>query len=167
MDQPQEDHAHQNHADEDVGMDAILRASRVFIAVVAKSIADIEDLVSYPQWRILVIIATRGPQTHRAIAADLGVHPSNATRAVNKLEAAGLVRREEDPQDRRFHRLQLTDGGQALVSRVMAQRRHALNEVTSRMNDEDRLHLAAAMSAFAEAAGETPDEAMSAALGLS
>lgn len=162
MDQP-----HEHHDPEDAGMDAILRASRVFIAVVAKSVADIENLVTYPQWRILIIIATRGPQTHRAVAADLGVHPSNATRAVDKLQAAGLVRREEDPQDRRFHRLQLTEDGQTLVSQVMAQRRHALHYVTSRMSEEDRHHLATAMSAFAEAAGETPDEAMRAALGLS
>lgn len=161
MDQP-----HEHPAPEDAGVDAILRASRIFIAVIAKSIADVEDLVTYSQWRILIMIATRGPQTHRAVAADLGVHPSNATRAVDKLQAAGFVRREEDPQDRRFHRLQLTNDGQALVRRVMAQRRHALNDVTSHMSEEDRHHLATAMSAFAEAAGETSDEAMRAALGL-
>ncbi|WP_434995476.1 MarR family winged helix-turn-helix transcriptional regulator [Arthrobacter sp. Ld5] len=155
-----------DQAHNDPSLDALVRASRVFIAVVAKSVADIEDLVTAPQWRILILIATRGPQTHRAVAADLRVHPSNATRTVNKLQTAGLVRREEDPHDRRFLRLQLTDEGQSLVNRVMSNRRRALNDVVSRMGAGDRLALEKAMLAFAEAAGESTSEATGAALGL-
>lgn len=151
--------------DADPDLDAILRASRVFIAVVAMSVAEVEDHVTYPQWRILVLVATRGPQTHRAVAADLGVHPSNATRAADRLQGAGLVLREEDPQDRRIQRLRLTDAGRALVSRVMEQRRRALAAVVQRMTPDDRLALARSMSAFADAADEPSTEAAHAALG--
>ncbi|MHA7284297.1 MarR family winged helix-turn-helix transcriptional regulator [Arthrobacter sp. TMS2-4] len=161
MDGPNDD-----QAPEDNSLDALVRASRVFIAVVAQSIADIEDRVTAPQWRVLILIATRGSQTHRAVAADLRVHPSNATRTVDKLQTAGLVRREEDPHDRRFLRLQLTDEGLALVNRVMSNRRRALYDVVSRMDAGDRLALEKAMRAFAEAAGEPPSEATGAALGL-
>jgi DNA-binding MarR family transcriptional regulator len=151
---------------EESDLDAVLRASRVFVAVVAQSIAEVEDVVTPPQWRVLVLIATRGPQTLGAVAADLGVHPSNATRTGDRLEAAGLVCREGDPVDRRSLRLRLTGEGRSLVERVMSHRRHALNDVMERMKPDDRRMLETALSAFAEAAGEMPDEAMSAALGL-
>lgn len=147
-------------------MDAVLRASRVFIGVAARSIAEVEDLVTPPQWRVLILIATRGPQSLGAVAADLGVHPSNATRTVDKLATAGLVQRDDSPHDRRFLRLQLTSDGQSLVDRVMSSRRHALNEVVERMKPKDRRMLETALAAFAEAAGETRDETISAALGL-
>ncbi|MFC3300553.1 MarR family transcriptional regulator [Arthrobacter agilis] len=147
-------------------LDTVVRASRVFVAVVAKSIAEVDDLVTPPQWRVLVLIATRGPQTLGAVAVDLGVHPSNATRTGDRLEAAGLVRRVDDPDDRRLLRLALTDDGRALVDRVMSHRRRALGEVVSRMSPDDRHMLESALAAFAEAAGETPDDTMNAALGL-
>ena len=84
----------------------------------------------------------------------------------HRLEAAGLVCREGDPVDRRSLRLRLTGEGRSLVERVMSHRRHALNDVVERMKPDDRRMLETALSAFAEAAGEMPDEAMSAALGL-
>lgn len=92
--------------------------------------------------------------------------PSNATRTVDKLATAGLVQRDDSPHDRRFLRLQLTSDGQSLVDRVMSSRRHALNEVVERMKPKDRRMLETALAAFAEAAGETRDETISAALGL-
>lgn len=152
----------QTHGESDT--DAVLRASRVFIAVVAKSVADVEDIVTPPQWRVLILIATRGPQSLGAVAADLRVHPSNATRIVDKLQTAGLVVRQGDRNDRRFLRLQLTDEGRSLVERVMSNRRRALNEVVDLMEPGDRRMLEKALAAFAKAAGEVPDEATTAAL---
>lgn len=147
-------------------IDAVLRASRVFVAVVAQSMAEVENLITAPQLRVLVLIATRGPQALGAVAADLGVHASSATRACDRLEAAGLVRREEAAGDRRFISLQLTDDGRSLVDQVMSHRRHALQEVIERMNSDERQMLTTALSAFAEAAGEVPGEEMTAALGM-
>jgi hypothetical protein len=44
-----------------------------------------------PQLRVLVVIASRGPQNLAGVAQGLGVHSSNATRACDKLvEAADL-----------------------------------------------------------------------------
>lgn len=153
-------------ASEESDIDAVLRASRVFVAVVAKSIAEVDDVVTPPQWRVLILVATRGPQTLGAVAADLGVHASSATRTCDRLEAADLVRREEAPKDRRFINLQLTDKGRSLVDRVMSHRRRTLQDVVERMTPDERRLLAGALSAFAEAAGEVSDEVMAAALGL-
>src|SRR6478736_4378874 len=62
-------------------VEAVLAASRVLVGVAAQSLADIEDAVSVPQLRAMMILTTRGPLHLTALADDMGVHPSNATRA--------------------------------------------------------------------------------------
>ncbi len=150
----------------DSEMDAVMRASRVFVAVVAKSLAKVEDLVSPTQLRVMVLIGSRGPQTLGAVAEDLGVHASNATRTCDRLVAAGLVEKGDNPSDRRFLQLRLTDAGTRLIAEMMADRRDALAEVVSRTPDADKHHLEKAMASFAEAAGELPVEVLPAVLGL-
>ena len=49
-----------------------------------------EDTVTLTQFRALVIIASRGPLHLAALADAMRVHPSNATRACDRLVAAGL-----------------------------------------------------------------------------
>ena len=94
------------------------------------------------------------------MARGLGVHPSNATRACDRLVAAGLLDRRDDPADRRNLQLQLTGRGQALVDEVMDRRRHAIAEVLARMPALQRTALVPVLVTFADAAGEMEDEHM-------
>lgn len=82
-------------------VDSVLLASRVLVAVVAASLAQVEEVVSLPQLRVLVMVSSRGPLNVGAVAAGLGVHRSNATRACDWLVAQGLLDRRELPTDRR------------------------------------------------------------------
>ena len=82
-------------------IDAVRLASRVLVAVTAQSLTSVEDRVTLPQFRILVILASRGPQNLRSVAQGLGVIPSAATRLCDKLVSAGLIHRTVDPADRR------------------------------------------------------------------
>ncbi|MDQ6740301.1 MAG: hypothetical protein M3021_08025, partial [Actinomycetota bacterium] len=43
-------------------VEAVMRAASVLLAVVAQSVAEVEDVVTTPQLRVLVLIATHGPQ---------------------------------------------------------------------------------------------------------
>ena len=147
-------------------IDAVMRASRVLVSVVARSLAEVEDVVTLPQFRVLVMIAGHGPQNLGSVAAALGVHPSNATRLCERLVVAGLVDRADDPQDRRFLRLVLTDEGHRLVETVMQHRRTAIAQVMSRMSASRRRTVSAALEAFATAAGEVPEVEESYLLGL-
>lgn len=144
-----------------------MRASRVLIAVAAKSIAEVENVVTPPQLRVLVLIATRGPQTPTEVADDLGVHPSSATRTCDRLVRANLIGRGKNPKDRRSLQLRLTEDGTALVSGIMARRRAAVTAMMQQMPPAERQVLASALTAFSEAAGEVPSEAVPAILGLS
>ena len=58
----------------------------------------VEDTVTLTQFRALVIIASRGPLHLAALADAMGVHPSNATRACDRLVAAGLLDRAGQPR---------------------------------------------------------------------
>ncbi|HEY8295765.1 MAG TPA: MarR family transcriptional regulator [Micrococcaceae bacterium] len=133
--------------------DAVLRAASVLLRVVARSVVEVEDLVTTPQLRVLVMIASHGPQNVGAVAAELGVHPSNATRTCDRLVQADLILRREDPNDRRYVQLDLTKDGSALVARVLGHRRRAVAEVMAQMTPGQREETAAAMAAFASAAG--------------
>ncbi len=154
---------------EDLGrqVDAVMRASRVLVGVVAHSVAEVEDLVSLPQFRVLVIIASKAPVNLGQVADGLGVHPSNATRTVDKLVTAGFVERADDPADRRYLVLNLTSAGHDVVERVMAYRRSSIAAVMTDMPQSRRRALASALASFAKAADQQPDDDEAYLLGLS
>jgi len=139
-------------------VDAVMAAARVLVGVVAQSVADVEDRVTLPQLRVLVMVATRGPLNLAAVADGLGVHPSNATRTVDRLVAARLVDRREATVDRRNVSITLTRSGQQLVDTVFEQRRTAIQAVLDRMPESKRRALPRALESFAEAAGEAPEQ---------
>jgi DNA-binding MarR family transcriptional regulator len=138
-------------------IDAVRLASRVLVAVTATSLTSVEDRVTLPQFRILVILASRGPQNLRSVAQGLGVIPSAATRLCDKLVSAGLIHRTVDPADRRYLKLRLSPDGYQLVQSVTDQRSTAIATVLAKMPSRLRNDLLPALRAFAEAAGEVPE----------
>jgi DNA-binding MarR family transcriptional regulator len=95
-----------------------------------------------------------------ALAEHLGVNPSTITGHVDRLVRQGLVRREEEPADRRIVRNFLTEEGQAVVA---AQRHVAgvfLLNILKRLDGAqlERLELALAdlNAAAVDARHETP-----------
>ena len=139
-------------------VEATMLAARALVGISAQSLAEVDDIVTPPQFRVLVMIASRGPLNLGAVARGLGVHPSNATRACDRLVLAGLLDRRDDPADRRNLQLQLTEEGHALVDGVMDRRRHAIAEVLDRMPALQRTALVPVLVTFAGAAGEMDDE---------
>ena len=140
-------------------VEAVVLATRLLVAISAQSVAAVDDVVTLPQLRVLVMVSSRGPLNLGAVAAGLGVHPSNATRAVDRLVGAGLLSRSDDPTDRRNLVLELTAAGQALVDKVMNERRAAIAEILGRMPASRRRALVPVLRSFAVAAGEVPAEA--------
>ncbi len=138
-------------------VDAVMRASRVLFSVVTRSMQAVEAVLTPPQFRILVIIASRGSVNLGEVAEALGVHASNATRSVDRLVTAGFVERADNPDDRRYLVLKLAPKGHDLVERVMAYRRSSFTEIMQQMSPARRRSLAQVLEAFAEAANEPVD----------
>jgi DNA-binding MarR family transcriptional regulator len=141
-------------------VESVIAATRVLVAVTAESVARVEDEVSLSQLRVLVMIASRPGMNLGGIATGLGVHPSNATRAVDRLVGAGLLDRRDDPTDRRNLQLELTAAGRELVGRVMDDRRAAIARILERMPASRRRALVPVLRSFAQAAGEMAEEAV-------
>jgi DNA-binding MarR family transcriptional regulator len=137
--------------------DAVLVAARAFVGIVARSLAEADTQLTPPQLRVLMIIATRGPMNLSDLSEVMGVHPSNATRAADRLVNSDLLHRQESPADRRRTVLSLSAAGGALVEAIIGRRRVGFEEVLGRMSERDRRALGTALAAFAAAAGE-PDE---------
>ncbi len=141
-------------------VESVIAATLVLVAVTAESVARVEDEVSLSQLRVLVMIASRPSMNLGGIAMGLGVHPSNATRAVDRLVGAGLLDRRDDPTDRRNLQLDLTAAGHALVERVMDDRRSAIASILERMPASRRRALVPVLRSFAQAAGEMAEDAV-------
>ena len=139
-------------------VEAVLRASRALVGITAASIAEVDDVVTVPQLRVMMMLATRGPLNLGGVAAGLGVAPSNASRICDRLLKLGMVDRRDDPADRRQLELTLTTDGSALIGRVIRHRRTAIRRILRKMAPTQRDQLAATLDDFATAAGEPVDE---------
>ncbi|WP_369383336.1 MarR family winged helix-turn-helix transcriptional regulator [Streptomyces sp. cg36] len=131
-----------------------MAASRLLVAVSARALASIDDAMTLPQLRALVVLESCAPLKLAAMADTLGVNPSTAMRMVDRLAAAGLVDRAPNPANRREVVLRPTAEGCALVERVMAHRRAEIGALVARLPAEERAGLVPALRALTRAAGE-------------
>lgn len=132
---------------------ALMAASRAVTAAVVRALESIDETVSVPQMRVLVLLWTGEPLNLSAVAEGLGVNASNASRTCDRLVAAGLVDRGERAVDRRHVALTLTARGRTFVERLMARRERELATIVSRMDEVDRRSLMTALEPFNRAAG--------------
>ena len=138
--------------------EVVLTASRVLVAVAARSLAEHEAEVSLQQYRALVVLASRGPLRPVDLAEALGVDPSTATRLCDRLVDKRLISRRRQAGDRREVRLDLSDRGRTLVAEVTERRRLEIGRILAGVPGPKRHGLVDAFRAFGRAAGEVPDD---------
>jgi DNA-binding MarR family transcriptional regulator len=138
-------------------VDALLSASRAMVALAARSLADLDAEVTLPQYRALVVLASRGPQRVVDIAAELGVNPSTGTRMCDRLVVKRLIRRQRSSSDRREIRVTLTAAGRQLVEEVTHRRRVELERVVDTIPATSRTPVAKALRSLAATTGEVPE----------
>ncbi|HWG01726.1 MAG TPA: MarR family transcriptional regulator [Trebonia sp.] len=137
-------------------VDAVLGASRVLVAVAARSLAGAAEEVTLPQYRALVVLASRGPQRVNSLAEALDVTASTATRMCDRLVRKGLVRRRTARTDRREVRITLTAAGQELVDEVTRRRRTEISQLLVKIPESDQAAIIDLFDKLAAAAGEQP-----------
>ena len=137
-------------------VDAVLKACRVLVAISAQSIAVAEEYVDLTQFRALVVIASYRVASLGQLAAAAGLSLSTASRLCDRLVAAGLLHRADDPANRRQLALTLTDAGKRVVGQVMESRRQAVEPILHKLPKQRRAALVAALEEFVAASGEPP-----------
>jgi DNA-binding MarR family transcriptional regulator len=145
--------------------DLLVTASRALVAIAARSLAQVEDQVTLPQYRVLVVLASLDRLRPVDLADALDVSPSTATRMCDRLVRKELVQRVHRDSDRREVELRLSADGRALVSEVTTRRRRELRRVLARIPATEQHRLIDALRVFNAAAGEAPEGTL--ALGMS
>jgi DNA-binding MarR family transcriptional regulator len=74
--------------------------------------------VTSAQWRLLLRLAREPGLKQVELAERLDVEPITACRIVDRLEEAGLVERQRDPEDRRAWRLALTTKAAPILEKL-------------------------------------------------
>lgn len=136
-------------------MRTLLLAGRALVATTARSLVGQPIEVTLPQFRVLVVLDTQGPQRIVDITRELGVDASVGTRMCERLVRKGLVTRERSAADKRVVIVTLSPAGQELVTRTREQRRAALAVAVAAMPPESYDALIQALGAFTAAAGDT------------
>ena len=138
---------------------ALLTASRALVGVAARSMAEVEATVTLQQYRALVVLAQHGELRVGELAEALALHASTVSRLCDRLADKGLIHRRPSHESRREVVLSLSADGTALLHDVTERRRSEIAGITRRMPVATRSGFIEALEAFAEAAGELPDEA--------
>ncbi|HWO93987.1 MAG TPA: MarR family transcriptional regulator [Dehalococcoidia bacterium] len=117
--------------------------------------------LTIPQLRVLFFLQREPNAPAGAIAQHLGVTPSTVTGLVDRLVRTRLVRRVEDPADRRMVRNTLTDRGREVVSELEQSGRAYMADIFRSMTPEQLENLVRALDDLVEAAARTQAEAVS------
>jgi DNA-binding MarR family transcriptional regulator len=134
--------------------DAFLKAAPTLMAVALRSVNASPVEVTLTQHGILMILASSGEESVGALAEQLGVNASNASRACDRLERLGLVARHRSARDARSVQVGLTEAG-VEVLRVVSEHRHeAVRRILSSVGSEIAEDAVEALRAFDAAAQE-------------
>ena len=136
-------------------IEPLMVTSRAVTSAVVRSLEEVDPGMPLPQLRALVMIGMHQPVTVGEIAKGLGINPSNASRACDRLVERRLVARGADEADARRVSLSLTGAGATLLDQVLDRRRQELSAVVEAMAPQQREALLDALDAFNEAAVRT------------
>ena len=102
--------------DEPIGLQ-LTRTAKILSRAFDAALAEVDG--SLPLWLVLVSLKAQRHGMQRELAEAVGVEGPTLTHHLNRMEAAGLVTRRRDPQNRRVHRVELTAAGDAAFDRLL------------------------------------------------
>jgi len=141
-------------ADREDVADAFITVSRALVGIAVRSINAAPVEVTLTQHRLLVLLATGGDQTVKALAEQLEVNASNASRLCDRLQRLGMLARDRSLSDGREVVVSLSADGRKLLETVRTHRRHDVQRVLSQMSRTDLDTMMGALTAFGDAAHE-------------
>lgn len=118
--------------------------------------------ISLPAYDVLAALRDAGMPYRRTtgeVAAACKVRAGGLTQHADRLEAAGLIRRQRDTDDRRIIRLCLTPEGLELAERILAVRSAQEQELLDGLTAPDRRRLSGLLGTLGQTLGTVvPDQ---------
>ncbi|MBQ1445364.1 MAG: winged helix-turn-helix transcriptional regulator [Renibacterium sp.] len=74
---------------------------------------------SRPTWLILMNLKQQPTANQRELAGKVGIRGATLTHHLNGMEAAGLLNRRRDPDNRRVHIVELSEAGHAMFFQLL------------------------------------------------
>ncbi|WP_434811020.1 MarR family transcriptional regulator [Microbacterium sp. bgisy189] len=135
---------------------SVMRAHQILLARVDEALKPFA--LTFARYELLTLLSfsREGRMPLSSAARRLQVHPTSVTNTVDRLEAAGHVRREPHPTDGRTTLVVLTDPGRALAADATA----ALNREVFRdvgIGSDDASRLAAIVTRLRTSAGDVTE----------
>jgi len=87
--------------------------------------------------RLLKIIADNDGIIQRDLADEMDVRPSSMTEMLSRMEAHGLINREQDEKDQRAVHIRLTDAGRALAGESAGATESLVGEMFKNLSEEE------------------------------
>jgi DNA-binding MarR family transcriptional regulator len=120
---------------------ALSLLQRLLTAQIERELA--EQGLSLRMHQVLACVGYFGGGSQQQVCNSLEVDRSEMVRIVDRLEKAGMLRREADPSDRRRHRLRLTPNGHHALKRGDRSIQAATEQTLSRLSAVERSTLQA------------------------
>lgn len=112
----------------------------------------LETDLTMQQLKVLLHLTAEGSVLSHRLAQSLGITAASVTGLVGRLVERGLVRRVEEPQDRRARFVELTADGTATVDRLLRAGAEHRRELLSHLDAEALRAVATAFAALHGAA---------------
>lgn len=101
---------------------------------------------SFAQFLALMAIQCCPDASQKSIVDFMALTPAAVSRIVDSLVERSLIVREEDPQNRRAHRIRLTDAGEKALLASKETLMPLVTERLKKLTDEDKVSFAALMA---------------------
>lgn len=108
-----------SHSLNSAALDAYAKLMRAADAVTSRIYRHLDDSgLTVSQFGVLEALYQLGPQCQKDLANKILKTSGNLTMVIDNLEKQGLVKREQDPSDRRVWNVHLTERGRRLIAQV-------------------------------------------------
>ena len=111
------------------------------------------------EWRIIGLLGAFSPFSLQALAREVNVDKSQASRIVSSLIQRGILQRGADETDGRGVQLSLSPAGRAIYRKVFPKAVKRNEALLSVLSDEDRMCLERILTQLTDRAGVLLDEA--------
>lgn len=97
--------------------------------------------LTLPQFAVMMTVLEHEQMTQAEIGAQFSMPAYAISRAIDHLEATGLLRRAPHPTSRRAHLIEATKAGRDLGPALFAIVRQVNAAMTAELNDNEKAHL--------------------------
>lgn len=128
-----------------VGLDLVRAAKTVSRAFEARLV---EAGWTLPVWLVLLSVKAQATADQSGLAKSMGIEGATLTHHLNRLETDGVLTRTRDPENRRRHRVALTQKGEALFLRLRESAIAFDRQLRAGIPDEDLQVFTAVLARF-------------------